>query len=155
MRCIFCKCQSDNSLSAEHIFPESLGNTEHILAPGIVCDTCNNYFGRKVEHPFLSTIHFRNLRARKKLKNKRGKIPAHRGSIYGVGIEIDLNLDDNSICAAYDKHNDLFISYFLSNSQVQLILPLSCPVEHQIISRFLAKLAIEMLANRLSTVHDW
>lgn len=38
MHCIFCKCDSTNSKSVEHIIPESLGNKSHILRPGIVCD---------------------------------------------------------------------------------------------------------------------
>lgn len=40
--CIFCK-QSDRPFtSSEHIFPESLGNNELVLEPGVVCDICNN-----------------------------------------------------------------------------------------------------------------
>ena len=49
MRCIFCKKDSCNSRSVEHILPESLGNEEHILPAGIVCDRCNNYFASSVE----------------------------------------------------------------------------------------------------------
>ena len=48
MRCIFCKKDSLDSKSIEHIMPESLGNVNHILQPGVVCDECNNYFARKV-----------------------------------------------------------------------------------------------------------
>lgn len=58
MRCIFCKVNSSNSKTVEHIIPESLGNTEHILRPGIVCDKCNNYFAREVEKPLLDTQYF-------------------------------------------------------------------------------------------------
>jgi len=47
MRCIFCKNPSDNSVSVEHIIPESLGNISHILPKGWVCDTCNNYIAGK------------------------------------------------------------------------------------------------------------
>lgn len=40
--CIFCHKDSSNSKSIEHIIPESLGNKEHILPNGYVCDICNN-----------------------------------------------------------------------------------------------------------------
>ena len=53
LRCLFCKADSSASRSREHIVPESLGNTEHVLEPGIVCDRCNNYFARNVEEPIL------------------------------------------------------------------------------------------------------
>jgi hypothetical protein len=56
MRCIFCKNDSSNSKSVEHIIPESLGNTTRTLPKGVVCDTCNNYFARKVEKPFLEAL---------------------------------------------------------------------------------------------------
>ena len=36
MNCIFCKSDSRESRSTEHVIPESLGNTEHTLPPGVV-----------------------------------------------------------------------------------------------------------------------
>src|SRR6267154_1084155 len=53
VRCIFCKQNSALSRSVEHIVPESLGNTQHILPIGVVCDACNNYLAREVEKPLL------------------------------------------------------------------------------------------------------
>ena len=49
MRCLFCKQDSSNTKSVEHIIPESLGNKTLILPRGYVCDKCNNYFAIKVE----------------------------------------------------------------------------------------------------------
>ena len=74
-RCIFCKSASGSFDSCEHIVPESLGNLEHILPPGIVCDKCNNYFSRKIEGPLLSTEFFRQARHRNGIPNKRKRIP--------------------------------------------------------------------------------
>lgn len=75
MRCIFCKKDSSNSKSVEHIIPESLGGKEYLLGKGLVCDKCNNYFARKVEKPFLEDETIKLLRFDEGLENKRGKIP--------------------------------------------------------------------------------
>ena len=32
-----------------HVLPECFGNTEQVLPPGIVCYSCNHYFGDKIE----------------------------------------------------------------------------------------------------------
>jgi hypothetical protein len=64
MRCIFCKQDSKDSKTIEHIIPESLGNKDHILLSGVVCDKCNNYFGLKVEKPLLETDYFKQARFR-------------------------------------------------------------------------------------------
>lgn len=78
MRCIFCKQDSSASKSVEHIVPESLGNTEHVLPIGSVCDGCNQYFARKVERPLLESPMLRLLRKSMAVPNKRGRIPAWR-----------------------------------------------------------------------------
>lgn len=56
MQCIFCHKDSSTSKSIEHIIPESLGNKEHFLPKGYVCDECNHYFAIKIENEL-----FRNL----------------------------------------------------------------------------------------------
>lgn len=75
MRCIFCKQDSSGSVSVEHIVPESLGNTQHVLPVGVVCDACNQYFARKVERQLLESPMFRLLRSNMAVPNKRGRIP--------------------------------------------------------------------------------
>lgn len=75
MRCIFCKSQSELSHSVEHIISESLGNTEHTLPRGVVCDSCNNYFARKIEQPVLDSPMMRLLRSDRKIPNKRRRLP--------------------------------------------------------------------------------
>lgn len=75
MRCIFCKAESHHSRSVEHIVPESMGNTSHVLPRGAICDRCNEYFGRKVERPLLESPLFRHLRFGMDVPNKRGRVP--------------------------------------------------------------------------------
>lgn len=38
MLCVFCEHDASASRSVEHIVPQSLGNKEHTLQSGIVCD---------------------------------------------------------------------------------------------------------------------
>ena len=75
MRCIFCKVDSSETRSVEHVIPESLGNTDHVVPLGLVCDGCNRYFGTKIEQPLLSSSIFRDLRRNMDIPNKRGKLP--------------------------------------------------------------------------------
>ena len=75
MKCIFCKQESNDCVSVEHILPESLGSIEAILDPGVVCDKCNNYFSREIEKPVLSSGIFKLLRNDKQIPSKKGKIP--------------------------------------------------------------------------------
>jgi hypothetical protein len=69
-KCMYCEKTEESFGPNKHIAPESLGNTL-ILPPGIVCNSCDNYFGRQVEyaavnHPILSFI-----RTSLSVKNKK------------------------------------------------------------------------------------
>ena len=41
-QCIYCLGVGGKFTSEEHVFPEALGNDQIVLAPGVVCDSCNN-----------------------------------------------------------------------------------------------------------------
>jgi len=71
MNCIFCKMDSIASSSIEHIIPQSIGNVEHTLPAGVVCDRCNNYFSTKIEKPLLEMSYFRDMCYCAKISNKR------------------------------------------------------------------------------------
>lgn len=73
MKCIFCGLDSSDSKSVEHIIPESFGNSTAILPKGVVCDQCNNYFGRTIESPFLNSKAVLLLRQELQLQKKNGK----------------------------------------------------------------------------------
>jgi len=73
-RCIWCHKQSPNASfnSVSHILPQCFGNTEWILPAGIVCDSCNNFFGRRIEPTFRNhNPTFKVLAFRLQLKNPR------------------------------------------------------------------------------------
>ncbi len=81
MRCIFCKRDSTGSRSAEHIIPESLGNDEHVLPPGVVCDACNNYFASSIEQVVLESGEFKTARFNMGIPNKRNRTPMVQGML--------------------------------------------------------------------------
>ncbi|MDP2168092.1 MAG: HNH endonuclease [Thermodesulfovibrionales bacterium] len=60
-QCIYCLTKTGSFKSEEHVYPESLGNTEVILPPGQVCDNCNNGVlseldQQLVEHDIISFL---------------------------------------------------------------------------------------------------
>ena len=73
-QCIFCLEKSTNFNTAEHIVPESLGNTDDILY-NAVCDKCQKYFGKEIENFVLSKTPFGFWRTLAGTKNKKGKLP--------------------------------------------------------------------------------
>jgi hypothetical protein len=148
-RCIFCKQNSSSSTSREHIIPESLGNIEHVLPPGVVCDKCNNYFARKIEKPLLDSDSFRYQRFENLIQNKRKRIPnaqafhLESSSILEIqttanGLNIFLNEDD--IFGFLDSTKDmrkghLYIPHITANQ------------DEYTLSRFICKAALEYLAS--------
>ena len=149
MQCIFCKIDSSSSVSVEHIIPESLWNTKHILPRGVVCDQCNNYFAREIEKPFLDSAAIKQLRFLEALPNKRGKIPAASAIFMpGFPVNITRNLKgDDPMCV--DVSPEAFAQ--LTNSfGGTLLLPMGGrQPDDRVISRFLAKMAIEAMAYHL------
>jgi hypothetical protein len=152
MRCIFCKQDSSNSKSVEHIIPESLGCKEHILGKGIVCDKCNNYFAREVEKPFLEDNTIKLLRFDEGLESKKGKVPpvsAVMNSKHVVTLWKDIN---DKFAGHIDVPVEAFEA-FMSSKSGTIIFPafnddLPLPKD-SILSRFLGKVAIEAFAFRI------
>lgn len=157
MNCIFCKGNSDASVSVEHIIPESLGNKSHILERGIVCDKCNNYFAHKIEKEVLDLPYFKSLRHRTYIPSKKGKIPRHSAFvdhprngkveiIQNIGNLIEVSVENEEIfnLVSTQKIKELYIPMF----------PLP-PNDSIFLSRFLGKLALEALADRVKIVDGW
>lgn len=148
MRCIFCKNPSSSSKSVEHVIPESLGNKRHVLLRGIVCDGCNNYFSRKVEKPFLDLPAVRRLRFQQNLESKRGKIPPISGLI---------TPDIPALLTRYPKHDltsvqvsEPDLARILQAKEETMLFLLGGDLPGTpVVSRFLAKVALEAMALRL------
>lgn len=151
MRCIFCKRDSSASRSVEHILPESLGNTKRVLPKGVVCDGCNNYFSKSVEQPFLEAENVKLLRFHEALVSKRGRIPQIMGGMM-PGVPVQMRRDAKTGQLSVAVPTELF-QRLKDEPTSQLLLPTTGRAPPpKVISRFMAKVAIESVAERLT--HD-
>lgn len=150
MRCIFCKQDSNTSRKVEHVISESLGNHEHILPAGVVCDRCNNYFGLKIEKPLLDSDYFRQARFRNFIGNKEDRIPTIQGLLLRGFVPIEMLTDEEgqSIFPARERDLMHFVQSLKSHPEGKLIFPVSKGPDEYLMSRFLAKVALEVLASR-------
>lgn len=157
-RCIFCKKDASTSVSEEHIIPESLGNIEHRLPPGVVCDQCNNYFAREVEAPVLLSEYFIQARSRRGVPSKRGKIPLIKGILMPAIIPVLWGPHKNgglSIYPLYAHDSERFRDFLTLAKEFTIIQPVATDVEVSLMSRFLGKVAIEALVDRVIHVPGW
>ena len=157
MRCLFCKRASDASKSKEHILPESLGNSLHTLPPGIVCDSCNNYFSREVEKPFLEAEATKSLRFVEGLPSKRGRIPQLDALLAPVGSPAIVTRHSTGPFVADVLVPEDALPKIAESRTGELIIaaPPGFPAG-TITSRLLAKCGLEAMAWRLlSVVPGW
>lgn len=157
MRCLFCKDKSDHSLSIEHVVPESLGNEEHILPRGWVCDSCNNYFARKVEKPFLENHYAVESRFRMMVPNKKSRYPALRGMHLQSLSKIELSHKDddprNGIEVDFSEGGRKRLLDMKPGEEGAFIIPhVPEPCNDITTARFVAKIGLEVLAFRLKDV---
>lgn len=160
MRCIFCKSGSDGSVSREHILPESLGNRDHVLPKGWVCDKCNNYFAREVEKPFLESLYGRSSRFEMRVPNKQGRIPTvmgiHAQSRTKVELFYSRKESGLSVAVAEGEDEAAWVASLERESRGTLYLPAATqPVIDTTTARFVAKIALEVLAQRCLEVPGW
>ena len=154
MRCLFCKQDSSNTKSIEHIIPESLGNKTMVLPRGYVCDKRNNYFAIKVEKTFLELPEIRQLRFYEMIPNKKNKMPRLEGFFNGKpSVELGWDQKQNLLCV-YAKEE--VMNKIIKKGQGEIIFPIytnkTMINSNIIVSRLLAKMALEAFADRLKTL---
>ncbi|MBA2357812.1 MAG: hypothetical protein H0V84_05220 [Actinobacteria bacterium] len=90
--CLFCRLHDGGFRSREHPFPESLGNDEIVLPPGVVCDRCN--FGRlsDLDNAFLNYPPISLLRTMYGIKTKAGKRPMSKWGNARVSMPTEANI---------------------------------------------------------------
>lgn len=151
MICIFCKVDSTDSKSIEHIVPESLGG-KYFLEKGIVCDNCNNYFAVKVEKPFLEHETLMFLRSDQAIPNKKGKIPMHEAILLpDFSVQIQPLVSGHRIMSLEPDA----IRYLMQQHSVTIEIKgdYSVPTGPTL-SRMIAKMALEAMAHRIMSYSD-
>lgn len=160
MRCIFCKEDSSSSVGVEHIIPESLGNTRLTLRPGVVCDKCNNYFSQRVEKPFMEHDGIKLVRFQEGIPSKKNKIPSVSGLFDGTYPAV-LRKHKDKKTGKMMKSIDIppeAMDAVLKNINAQVVFPVFVDTEiprQNIMSRFLAKMALELVALRAIDSPEW
>jgi len=137
-KCLYCNSTAGTFLSVEHPIPESLGNDEIVLPKGRVCDTCNRYFGVKLEEPILRKAPFGVERIMQAIKSKKGKYPtlqndhfSLKSSGYWDGLILESNIPHQWMTLLPDG---------------RLILNPEWAAPNEIV-RFLIKMGLGLLAN--------
>lgn len=138
-----------------------------------MCDTCNNYFARKIEQPLLQSRHFKNLRARQAISTKRGIIPPEEGFVPECGVTVDLyRLRDRKKVAAAKRRNEVpvelmsigaknsaddarFIDHLFTAKSGTVLLDRSEPTPDRLLARLIAKVALEAVAQRFCPFEGW
>lgn len=162
MRCIFCKCESSDSQKVEHIVPESLGNLSKVLPKGVVCDSCNQYFGTKIEKPLFELEEIKTLRFEVVIPNKKNKVPPVSCMVnktYPAKLHRDINRINSEVKSKLEFSKSIREKIKLQDGQRVLIEYASVPAETTIkptieVSRFIAKIAVELFAFQLLKTGD-
>jgi hypothetical protein len=139
-KCIFCLSEKESFRTKEHIIPESLGG-EEILPEGHVCDSCNQYFGTKVEKEALSIPVISFTRAWLSQRSKKGKHHSHQG--YGFRM-IGNDLGETLVRFSPRKYEAV-----LQKGGGVLRVP---AIGFNVLARLLLKIGLELLA--LSPEYD-
>lgn len=147
MKCIFCATDTADSKTIEHIIPESLGNIDaFVLERGIVCDKCNNHFGRKIEQPLLEIPFFKQNRHRKNIKSKNGKIPPDKAFAIDIDSGVIISKDKTGENFSFDSQEAM--DKMTGLEELEICIPIfgffdSANIH---VSKFLAKAGVEALA---------
>jgi hypothetical protein len=132
-----------------------LGNTKQVLPPGVVCDKCNNYFAINVEKPFFELDAIKYLRFYQGIPNKRNKIPSTKAIIL-PDIEVTLNkyIKNGDLISTIDVPTEA-IDKVTSQEQNIILFKNEVPISDSlIVSRFMGKIALEVMAQRLVNYPD-
>lgn len=155
MHCVYCNCllTNDNTKSVEHIIPESLGNKEYVLASGLICDKCNNYFAREIEKPFLEKDIVKLLRGYEILPNKRNKFQNVSIMICGENTLLEYDKKSNAFYLGLSSNG---IQKFINHPPRSVFTPkidITTLKQSYTVSRFLCKVFTEYFLNALNRIY--
>jgi hypothetical protein len=78
--CLVCRRRDGGFTGREHPCPESLGNTEIVLPPGVVCDRCNNGTLAVLDQTICDFMPVKMRRTMLGVRSKAGTVPTTRVS---------------------------------------------------------------------------
>jgi len=152
MACLFCGSSGPFS-TVEHVIPESLGNDD-LMLEGQVCDGCQRYFGKEVEHYVLNKSPIGLWRVLLGTRTKKGKRPkadlSQPSAQKGVLRCVSSHHDDVAFEALQDESLELTkISSDLAEqiergerSQFRFVFT---PYALYMLGRFLCKVGLELV----------
>lgn len=119
--CLFCRKADGGFTTKEHVFPESLGNTELILHPGVVCDRCNNETLSKLDKVICEFMPVSIRRTMLGIRSKAGKVPGIRFSEGTVDFRpAEDGADPTLVINASSKRSILTETEHLPDGRVRL-----------------------------------
>ncbi|ETZ19149.1 hypothetical protein N824_10425 [Pedobacter sp. V48] len=127
-----------------------MGNKGYVLAKGIVCDQCNNYFAIKIEKPVLENEFFNSLRFRNSIPNKKNKHPKGSVIIPQTNFVAEISVDKDDDESLHVVLNDESFALMLEGNIKEIhLLAGEFPKNDPNVSRLMAKMGLEMMAHRL------
>lgn len=97
--CLICRQRDGGFTGVEHIIPESLGNHEKVLPPGVVCDRCNHACS-VLDKALIEFVPIKMMKTWHGVPGKKGRLPHtqfNNGSLVSKAPgEVALTLDDES-----------------------------------------------------------
>ncbi len=137
-RCIYCQDSEGSFSTKEHFFSESLGGGEWAILPdGLVCDTCQSYFGSKVEKTAISDWPFNFVRFNMAIPTKKKK---------PVQMDTDLGHMTAYKLPGYSMVHPKCESPTAHKSRFRETTIPAFPQEPRLVCRVLVKMAIGSLA---------
>jgi hypothetical protein len=154
MNCLFCNSEGPYR-TVEHIVPESMGN-KHLVMFEQVCDSCQAYIGKEVEHYVLRRSPIGAWRVFAGIQTKHGKRPSfsfQQPKRDKGRLEDSHPLNDDSISLAvsgervleFDCDSVDVLNAIVDGTKTDMRLFLTPKMLHMM-ARFLGKVGLEMLA---------
>ena len=141
-KCLFCLHKEAQFSSEEHPIPESLGNDDLILPVGFICDSCNQYFGTKIEKRILNYPPFSIERVGGAILTKKGKLAKYEEQDFGL---YSTGYWDHVIFSGTTERVTSIL-----DENILYVFP---PTDYgNLITRFLLKMGLELLI--LTDEHD-
>jgi hypothetical protein len=107
-RCIWCLEEPPSATfkSESHVLPECVGNEQQqVLPPGVVCDSCNQFFGRRVEPALIDDPIFGTRVGILQLRDKNKEfVYEHSPSGVHRKVHMDVKVSGNKITVSTTQY---------------------------------------------------